>query len=139
RLLHCRPLRGLRTVSRTASYRFGDGRGFLVTTRYASAPSVISMDWSAARPRKVWVVLLVGQVTVRQSTESASRRPINSTRLLPPKLPLLPMTRWIERVPPGPFRSTRSLAPRADRLVLVPMSRTLSQWRPCPGFWNNAL
>src|SRR5262249_32850135 len=65
------------------TYRLGDGRGFLVTTRYASAPSVISMDWSAARPRKVWVVLLVGQVTVRQSTESASRRPINSTRLLP--------------------------------------------------------
>ena len=47
-------------------------------------PSVISMVWSAARSRKVWVVLLVGHETVSLVTRVASSRPIVSTRLLPP-------------------------------------------------------
>jgi hypothetical protein len=37
--------------------------------------------------------LLVGQVTVRLATPAASPRPISSTRVLPPKLPLLPIVR----------------------------------------------
>ena len=103
-------------------------------------PSVISIIWSAATSRKVWVVLLVGQVTVSSLTRVSSRRPIISTRLLPPKLELLPTVRWIERVwPSEDLRSTWILAPRAARLVLVPASLTLSQWRPRPGFWNKAL
>ncbi len=48
------------------SQRFGDGRGFLVTTVNVSASSMISIAWSAAMFRKVWVVLLVGQVTVKR-------------------------------------------------------------------------
>ena len=58
-----------------------------------SEPSVISIAWSAARSWKVWVVWLVGQVTVSSATRVASRRPIVSTRLLPPKLELLPTVR----------------------------------------------
>ena len=42
---------------------------------------------------KAWVVRLVGQETVSSATSVASPRPIDSTRLLPPKLPLLPIIR----------------------------------------------
>ena len=56
-------------------------------------PSVISIVWSAARSRNVWVVRLVGQETVSSATRVASSRPIVSTRLLPPKLELLPTVR----------------------------------------------
>ncbi len=54
---------------------------------------MISIAWSAARSRKVWVVRLVGQETVSSVTCVASSRPIVSTRLLPPKLELLPIVR----------------------------------------------
>ena len=67
--------------------------GLGARTLKESVPSVISIAWSAARSRKVWVVLLVGQETVSAATRFASTRPIVSTRLLPPKLPLLPIVR----------------------------------------------
>ena len=38
-----------------------------------------------------------------------------------------------------PARSTRILAPSAARLVRVPTSLIVSQWWPCPGFWNRTL
>ena len=80
---------------------------------------------------KVWDVLLVGQLTVKRATDFASPSPTNSTRELPPKLPLLPITRKMDRSAPSvPFSSTWILAPIAARLVLVPTSLIFSQWRP---------
>ncbi len=83
--------------------------------------------------RKVWVVLLVGQVTVKRSTDFASRRPIDSTRVLPPKLPLLPITRWIDRGAVGARHvdldlgaDRRPVGPGADEPDLQPVA-------PVPG------
>ena len=46
----------------------GEGRRGWWSTFKTSEPSVISIAWSAARSRKVWVVWLVGQVTVSAAT-----------------------------------------------------------------------
>ena len=54
---------------------------------------MISIAWSAAMSRNVCVVWLVGQEIVSSATLVASSRPIDSTRLLPPKLELLPTVR----------------------------------------------
>ena len=97
----------------------------------AGAPSTISIVWPAAMSRNVCVVRLVGHETVSSATRFASSRPMVSTRLLPPKLELLPIVRWIDRARPSAvFRSTRILAPSAARLVLVPLSFTFSHLRP---------
>ena len=93
-------------------------------------PSVISIAWSTARSWNVWVVRLVGQETVSASTRVASSRPMVSTRLLPPKLELLPIVRWIDRVRPsglgevdadaGPERG--AVGPGADQLDFQPVT-----------------
>src|SRR5262249_52953650 len=121
---------GRRTVLRPGgmvkSWPIEAGPGYGVAfgrwrTLNVSAPSVISIAWSTGTSRKVWVVRLVGQETVRVETRAASPRPMDSTRVLPPKLELLPTVRKIERDSPSdPSRSTRIRAPRAERLVLVP-------------------
>ena len=134
---------GIRSVPETESLvlfarlRAAPSRG---RTRYESEPSVISIDRSAGRSRKVWLVPLPGHDTVRASMDRASPSPMVGARLLPPKLEPPPMTRWIERRPPsGVLTSRRTFAPTADRLAFVPTSFIPSQWRPCPGFRNRTL
>ena len=118
----------------------GTVSGFWCRTWIVSLPSVISRNRSAARSLKVWVVPVAGQVTVRLATEEASARPMSSTRLLPPKLPLLPTVGGSTRAcRPGPSRSASILAPRAARLVLVPTSLTFSQCGRGPGCWNRSV
>ena len=85
--------------------------------------------------RKIWVVPLVGQWISRTATcldlgqtdsllqgigpEAAARGnvPVDGQRLLAGR----------DDLDPGPM---------AARLVFLPMSFTVSQWFPCPGFWN---
>ena len=86
---------------------------------------MITIDCSAAKPVKVCVVWLVGQVTTRRVTEVASPSPMCWPRGLPPKLPLLPTTRTTQTVvPSGCLRSASIRAPSAERLDLTPTSLT---------------
>ena len=54
---------------------------------------MISIAWSAARSRNVWVVRLAGQVTVSAATRCRVEQADDWTRLLPPELELLPTVR----------------------------------------------
>ena len=111
------------------------------SVRYDSAPSVISIARSGGTSRKTLGRALVGQETVTAEIACASRRPIVSTRLLPPKLEPSPISRWIERWDAvGAPQLDPDLGPDRRRgWSCVPTSRTLSQWRPWPGFWKRTL
>ena len=120
---------------------FGRGIGFEPRARYLSSNSVISMAWSAAMSRKTWVVPLVGQVTV----SSVTRRRVAQADRLDQRVAAeaaVVADRPVDRPRAAvgrPSGRPRILAPRAERLVLVPTSLTFSQCRPWPGFWNRTL
>ncbi len=73
-----------RSTRLSARAHRGARRGGCSTSRIASIPSVISTNARGFRLRKVWVVRLTGQDTVRASIDVALPIPINCTKLLPP-------------------------------------------------------
>ena len=123
------------------AHRFGDGRGCPVTTLYPVGPlgdldRLVGGDVAEGLGRPA------GRPGDGQRGRPTSRRAGRSTRpgSCRRSCRCCRSTRWIERAGrPGAVRSTRILAPSAERLVLVPTSLTFSQWRPWPGFWNRSV
>ena len=110
---------------------FGPGTGGRSRTLGALAPSVISIAWSAARSRKVWVVRLVGQVTVSaddgRRVEQADR--LDEAVAAEAASCCRSCGRSSAVAPSGPSTSTRILAPMrravgpgADELDLQPVA-----------------
>ncbi len=124
--------RDSRVETRAAAgcHRSGGASGVWRSVLTALEPSVISIAWSGARSRNVWVDLLAGHEIVRASTRIESPSPIISTRLLPPKLELLPTVRWMaQRMAVGRFEidadpgtKGRAIRRGADELDLQPMT-----------------